>query len=171
MIKVPLALAYIKRSLRPLYENTQATPKSVFLDPSWSNATLDIYPGMALKKTTGQQVIPVSGTGDKVYGLANFYEAPILGIKEITDQGINATSVWVLGPDSEFTVDSPAFDASQTWTDGALVVAVATSGGGRFAGQLAPVGGAGTLTTQAFARVLSVNSPTNITIGGLQGTV
>jgi hypothetical protein len=43
MIKVPLALAYIKRSLRPNYANTQATPKSVFLDPAW-NSAVDIYP-------------------------------------------------------------------------------------------------------------------------------
>jgi hypothetical protein len=167
MIKVPLALAYIKRSLRPLYANTQATPKSVFLDPAWDKS-VDIYPGMATVKQTGQQVTLVSGAGDKLYGLANFYEAPVLGIKEITDQGINATSVWVLGPDAEFIVDAPAFDASQTWTDGVLVTAIAS---GAKRGQLAPVGGTGTLLTQAFARVLSVNSPTSITIGGLQGTV
>ena len=166
MIKVPLALAYIKRSLRPLYANTQATPKSVFLDPAWDHS-VDIYPGMATIKQTGQQVTLPSASGDKIYGLANFYEAPILGIKEITDQGINATSIWVMDPDAEFNVDSPAFDASLSWTDGALVTAYYT---GAKRGQLAVSGTANT-QTQAFARVLSVNSPTSITIGGLQGTV
>jgi len=167
MIVVPLALAHIKRSLRPLYANTQATPKSVFLDPAYDKS-IDIYPGMAMVKTVGQQVNLVGATGDKVYGLANFLEAPLLGIAEITRQGINATSVWVLGPDAEFVVDAPAFDASQTWTDGVLITAI-TSGAKR--GQLAPVGGTGTLLTTPFARVLTINSPTQITIGGLQGTV
>jgi hypothetical protein len=168
MIKVPLALAYIKRTIRPLYANTQATPKSVFLDPAYVASTPDIYPGMAMKKTTGQNVLPVAASGDKVYGLANFYEAAAYGITEITNQGINATSVWVLGPDAEFQVLAPAFDTTQTWTDGALVTAIAT---GANQGKLAPVGGTGTLVTQAFARVLSVDSPTQITIGGLSGTV
>lgn len=173
MIKVPLSLAYIKRTLRPLYANTQATPKAVFLDPAWDNS-VDIYPGMALKKGTGNLVTVVSAAGDKVYGLANFYEAPTFGIREITDQGINATSVWVLGPDAEFVVTSTtttnqgAFNTAQTWTDGVLVVAH-YDGANR--GKLAPVGGTGNLTTQAFARVISVDSATQLTIGGLQGTV
>lgn len=167
MIKVPLALSYIKRSCRPLYANTQATPKQVFLDPNWDHS-VDIYPGMALTRQTGQQVTLPSGTGSLVYGISTFYEAPVLGITEITTQGINTTAAWVLGPDAEFLIDSPAFDASQTWTDGVLVTAI-VSGAKR--GQLAPVGGSGTLATQAFARVLQVNSPTTITIGGLYGTV
>jgi hypothetical protein len=127
---------------------------------------------MAVVKQAGQQVTLVGAATDQPYGLANFYEAPTLGIKEITDQGINATSVWVLGPDSEFQVDSPAFDASLTWTDpgGAnatptLVAAYAT---GAKRGQLCPSGTAG--ATVAFARLLEVKSPTTIVIGGLTGT-
>lgn len=176
MIKVPLPLAYIKRSLKPLYANTQATPKSTFLDPAWNNATLDIYPGMALKKGTGNLVTVVSGSSDKLYGLANFYEAPVFGIKEITDQGINATSVWVLGPDAEFIVTSTvttnqgAFDTGVSWTDGVLVTAYTSAAGASLQGKLAPSGTANTLT-QAFARVISVDSATQLTIGGLQGTV
>jgi hypothetical protein len=167
MIKVPLALAYIKRTLRPLHANTQATPKSVFLDPAYVASTPDIYPGFALKKTTGNQVLPVSASTDKLYGLANFYEAATYGIREITDQGINATSVWVLGPDAEFQVLAPAFDTTQTWTDGVLVSALYT---GANQGKLVPTGTANSIT-QAFARVISVDSPTQLTIGGLQGTV
>ena len=51
--------AYLKRTIRPLYDNTQATPKSCFLDPAW-DSSVDIYPGMAVMKTlgfTGQQVL------------------------------------------------------------------------------------------------------------------
>jgi hypothetical protein len=172
MLKVPANLSYIKRSLRPKYANTQATPKSQFLDPAWTG--VDIYPGMAVVKQAGQQFTLVAAAGDRVYGLANFYEAPVYGIREITDQGINATSVWVLGPDSEFEVDSPAFDASLTWTDpGAtgqpLLVTAYTSAAGAKQGQLAPAGTANTVTLP-FARLLEVKSPTTIVIGGLNGT-
>lgn len=172
MLKVPASLSYIKRSLRPQYANTQATPKSVFLDPAWSG--VDIYPGMAMVKQAGQQVTLAAATTDRVYGLAAFYEAPVLGIKEITDQGINATAVWTMGPDAEFAVDSPAFDATQTWTDPAsagqptLIVAY-TSAAGAKQGQLAPAGTANT-TSLPFARLLQVVSPTTIVIGGLNGT-
>lgn len=172
MLKVPQSLSYIKRSLRPQYANTQATPKGVLLDPAWSG--VDIYPGMAMVKQAGQQVTLAAATTDRVYGLANFYQAPVLGITEITDQGINATSVWVLGPDSEFAVDSPAFDASLTWTDpGAAgqptLVSAYTSAAGAKQGQLCPAGTANSLTLP-FARLLQVVSPTTIVIGGLNGT-
>lgn len=166
IIKVPLSLAYIKRTLRPLYANTQATPQSTFLDPSWSNSTLDIYPGMALVKTTGNQV-SVLGSDAQVYGLANFYEAPVYGITEITDQGINATSVWVLGPDSQFQVLAPAFDTTLAWADGDLVFAYY---GGTNRGKLARGAGAN-IGTKPIARVISVDSSTQLTIGGLYGTV
>jgi len=165
-------LAWIKRSLRPKYANTQATPKSVFLDPAWSG--VDLYPGMAMVKQAGQQVTLAAAASDRVYGLCNFLEAPVLGIREITDQGINATSVWVLGPDSEFEIDSPAFDASLTWTDpGATgqptLITAYTSAAGAKQGQLAPAGTANTLTNP-FARLLEVKSPTTIVVGGLNGT-
>ena len=172
MLKVPASLSYIKRSLRPKYANTQATPKSVFLDPAWSG--VDIYPGMAVVKQAGQQITLAAAATDRVYGLANFYEAPVLGIKEITDQGINATSVWVLGPDAEFEVDSPAFDASLTWTDPAsagvpTLVSAYTSAAGAKQGQLCPSGTANSITLP-FARLLEVKSSTTIVIGGLNGT-
>jgi hypothetical protein len=172
MFKTTLANAWIKRSLRPKYANTQATPKSVFLDPAWSG--VDIYPGMAMVKQAGQQVTLVAAATDRVYGLANFWEAPILGQKEITDQGINAASIWVLGPDAEFEVDSPAFDATLTWTDPGAVgqptlISAYTSAAGAKQGQLCPAGTANSLTLP-FARLLEVKSPTTIVIGGLNGT-
>lgn len=172
MLKVPQNLSYIKRSLRPKYANTQSTPKSVFLDPAWSG--VDIYPGMAMVKQAGQQVTLAAAATDRCYGLAAFYEAPVYGIKEITDQGINATAIWVLDPDAEFEVDSPAFDATLTWTDpGATgqptLVTAYTSAAGAKQGQLAVAGTANTLTLP-FARLLEVKSPTTIVIGGLNGT-
>jgi hypothetical protein len=129
---------------------------------------------MALVKQAGQQVTLAAAATDRVYGLAAFYEAPVLGIKEITDQGINATAAWVLGPDAEFEVDSPAFDATLTWTDPAsagqpTLISAYTSAAGAKQGQLVPAGTANSLTLP-FARLLEVRSATTIVVGGLNGT-
>lgn len=168
MFRVPLALAYMKRTLRPNYAWTQSTPKSMFVDPAWDKS-VDIYPGMAMMKTAGENVTLLNGTGIP-YGLASFFMAPVLGIDEITEQGINACAVWVLGPDAEFQVLAPAFDTTVSWTDpgdGTIVLVSAyTSGAKR--GQLCPVGTSGACATP-IARLISVDSPTQITIGGLQG--
>jgi hypothetical protein len=167
MLRTPLNLNYLKRTLRPLYANTQATPQGVLLDPAW-DSSVDIYPGMALMKTSGQNVTLINGTGT-IFGLADFFEAPVLGIREITDSGVNACAAWILGPDAQFQVLAPAFDTSVTWTDPGdgttTLVSAYTSGAKR--GQLCPAGTAGAATA-AIARLIAVNSASSITIGGLQ---
>lgn len=167
MLRTPLNLNYLKRTIRPLYANTQATPKAVLLDPAW-DYSVDIYPGMAMMKTSGTNVTLLNGSGT-AYGLADFFEAPQLGIREITDSGANGCAVWVLGPDAEFQVLSPAFDTSVTWTDPGdgttTLVSAYTSGTKR--GVLCPAGTAGA-AAQPIARLLAVNSASSITIGGLQ---
>lgn len=179
LIKVSQANVWIHRTIKPLYANTQSTPKSVFLDPAWDKH-VDIYPGTALVKQAGQQVTVVSAATHVVYGLAAFYEAPTFGVSEITDQGINATAAWVLGPDAEFQIIAPAFDSTLTWTDNpgagefTLISAYYTNSGytntagviSKAQGQLCPLGTSNALTVP-FARLLSVDSPTQITIGGL----
>jgi hypothetical protein len=170
VLRTPLALSYLKRTIRPLYANTQATPKSMYLDPAWDRS-VDIYPGMAMMKTSGQNCTLLNATG-VAYGLAAFFEAPVLGITEITNQGVNAAAVWVLDPDAEFEVLSPAFDATVAWTDpgdGTIVLVSAyTSGVKR--GQLCPAGTAGAATTP-IARLIAVSSASKIVIGGLSGRV
>lgn len=183
MIRTPMNLNYLKRTIRPLYANTQATPKATFLDPAWLAApTLDIYPGMALMKISsvaagGQVVRPVDGTG-YAYGLADFFEAPTLGIRQISDSGINACATWVLDDDAEFQVLPPAFDSSLGWatamtgnTAGAnLKVFYYTSTAKQ--GQLAIGASAGVISTVAVARLLDVSGTganAVITIGGLPG--
>ena len=52
MLRTPLNLNYMKRTIRPLYANTQATPKGMYLDPLWAY-TVDIYPGMVMDKVVG----------------------------------------------------------------------------------------------------------------------
>jgi hypothetical protein len=168
VLRVPLALSYIKRTIRPLYAWTQSTPKSMFVDPAWDKS-VDIYPGMALMKTAGENVTLLNTVGIP-YGLSAFYLAPVFGIDEITEQGINACAVWTLESDAEFQILAPAFDTTVSWTDpgdGTIVLVSAyTSGAKR--GQLCPAGTSGACSTP-IARLISVDSPTQITIGGLAG--
>jgi len=131
--------AWIKRNIRPLYDNTQATPKSLYLDPAW-DSSVDIVPGMCMMKTAGDNVTLINGVGVP-YGLADIFEAPSLGITEVTNAGINAFPTWVMGPDAEFDIvnyKGKAFDDTVSWTDpgeGTLVLVSAyTSGATR--GQL-----------------------------------
>lgn len=166
MIRVRAANAHIKRTLRPTYAWTQSTPKSVFLDPAWDRS-VDIYPGMVLMRTEGEVVTLVDGVGSP-YGLAGDYVGGD-GFDPLLDVGLNATSVWVLGNDSEFEVLAPAFDDTLAWTDPGdgteLLVHAQTTGASR--GKLVPAGTAGA-STLPVARLLKVNSPSKITIGGLR---
>jgi hypothetical protein len=165
MLRVPIAKSYIKRTIRPLYGWTQATPKSQFLDPAWDNS-VPIYPGMAMMRTAGEAVTLLNGTG-KPMGLAAFYEGGD-GIFEISEQGVNACAVWVLSDDAEFEVLSPAFDESVSWVDpGTGVISLVhayTSGAKR--GRLCPAGTSGA-STNPVAKLVKVNSATKITIAGL----
>jgi hypothetical protein len=169
MLRVPLNKSYLKRTIRPKYGFTQATPASVFLDPAW-DYSVPIYPGMAMMKTVGDNVTLVDATGHP-YGLCAAYIGGD-GIDEITEQGVNAMAVWKLGPDAEFEVLSPAFDATLSWvepTNGTITLVHAYASTAK-RGQLCPAGTA-SATTRPVGRLIKVNSATMITIGGLVGTV
>ena len=167
MLRTTLAKSYIKRTIRPLYGWTQATPKSQFLDPAW-NGAVPIYPGMAMMKTVGDAVSVLDGTGIP-YGLSAFYEGGD-GIFEISEQGVNACAVWVLGPDAEFEILSPAFDPALAWAEpvnGTLAeVHAYTTGVMRGVLCLAGTAGASSLPV---AKLIKVVSATKIVIGGLTG--
>jgi hypothetical protein len=107
--------------------------------------------------------------GPPVYGLGALYVGGD-GIDELLYAGINAFAVWVLGPDAEFEILAPAFDATATWTDagdgsGAALASVSTSGSNQ--GMLVPYDASSTTQSQPVARLLKVNSSTKLTIGGL----
>jgi hypothetical protein len=161
-----MATSYIKRTIRPLYGWTQATPASCFLDPNWDRS-VNIWPGMVFMRTAGENVTLINGTGVP-YGLGGLYVGGD-GIDEPLDAGINTFAVWKLAPDAEFEILAPAFDPTATWTDPgdgteALIYAQ-TAGANR--GKLVPAGTAGA-SAQPVARLLKVNSATKITIGGLR---
>lgn len=175
MLRVPVNKSYLKRTIRPLYGWTQATPVAAFLDPQFDAvaAGVPIYPGMAMMKTVGECVAPLNADGIP-YGLSSFYEGGE-GIFEISEQGVNACAVWVLSEQAQFEVLAPAFDPSVPWVeavDGSMGLVYAYTAGPR-RGQLCPGGLTGlasgvTVSTLPVARLIKVNGPTKITIGGLQ---
>ena len=194
MIRTYLSNDYIKRTIRPLFAWTQATPKPCFLDPAWTRA-VPIWPGMGFVRSGGDLVTlagansvqmggktmvgathagnagsDVTALAVPVYGLGALYVGGD-GVDELLYAGINAFAVWVLSPDAEFEILAPAFNAAATWTDptdgsGSALVAVSTAGTNQ--GMLVPSTGAGSTTlTSPIARLLKVNSSSKITIGGL----
>lgn len=180
MIRTYLSNDYVKRTVRPLFAWTQATPKPCFLDPAWTRA-IPIWPGMGFVRTGGDLVAPMGATSSQMggksmstasamppYGLGALYVGGD-GIDELLYAGINAFAVWVLGPDAEFEILAPAFDATQSWTDpsdgsGSELVYVSASGSNQ--AMLVPSGGSNAGSVPV-ARLLKVNSSTKITIGGL----
>lgn len=180
MIRTYLSNDYVKRTIRPLYSWTQATPKSCFLDPAWTRS-IPIWPGMGFVRTGGDLVTLAGSTtsmmggktmnatviGQPIYGLGALYVGGD-GIDELLFAGINAFAVWMLGPDAEFEILAPAFDATLGWVDpsdgsGSALVAVSVSGSNQ--GMLVPYVAAS--TSAPIARLLKVNSATKLTIGGL----
>ena len=187
MLRTTMAKAYIKRTFRPLLGWTQMTPKSVFLDPSWTQADTmahPAWPGMVYMKTQGEKVVLFGdgdGGGDDAghsnsvpYGFGALYVGGD-NINEVLESGINAFAVWVLGPDAEAEILAPAFDTSESWTeysDGReTLIYVGTDsttvGGNR--GKLVPEStSGGNRSSVPVARLLKINSSTKITIGGLR---
>lgn len=186
MIRTYLSNDYVKRTIRPLYSWTQATPKPCFLDPAWTRA-IPIWPGMGFIRSGGDLVTLAGSTTAQmgsaktmtavpsavassvpVYGLGALYVGGD-GIDELLYAGINAFAVWVLGPDAEFEILAPAFDATQTFidpTDGSGSALIGVSLAGANQGMLVPWV-SGTSMSAPVARLLKVNSSTKITIGGL----
>lgn len=166
MLRTRLSKSHIKRTFRPLYGWTQMTPKSVFLDEDWDRS-VDIFPGMGMARTSGENVTLV-GASMVPYGFAALYVGGD-GIDEPLDVGVNAFSVWVMGPDAEAEILAPAFDDTLNWTDPGdgteKLIHVQTTGATR--GKLVPAGTANA-STAPIARLLKQNSATKITIGGLR---
>jgi len=174
MLRTSLDKAYIKRTLRPLYAWSQATPVDCELDSSWAKGS-DIYPGMVAMRANSaasgasEVVTLLDGTGTP-FGLFGLYIAPTYGIDEVADQGVNSVPVWVLSPDAEFEVDAPAFDSSATWTfptNGTdLLVHAYTGASSTDAGVLCPAGATGA-SAKPVARAVRRPSTNTLVIRGL----
>lgn len=144
MIRVPLAAVTLKRTIRPLYAATQATPWAGYLDPAWDRS-VDIYPGMVMSKLPNNVFTLARTSGAKGFGLSALFVAPQLGVDEVRPSGTNLFTVWVGGQDSSFEILAPAFDTSADWTqptDGTEVLLThTTTGHAKGPGLLTPVGG------------------------------
>jgi hypothetical protein len=165
MLRVPLNKPYLQRTIKVNYGWTQATPQGKFLDPAWDRS-VDIWPGMVAMKTTGDLVSLVSSAGVPLGFFGNYVGGD--GIDELLASGINACAVWVLGPDAEMTVLAPAFDTTASWTDpgDGTVKLISASVSGANRGKLVPQN---TLnSSRAIARLIRVDSASQIVIGGLQ---
>jgi hypothetical protein len=192
VLRLQINQTYLKRTIRPNYAWTQATPASCFLDPAWNRLT-PFWPGMVYVKTSGENVMPLSGqTGSGLQGLGNAAATTVVpyglgalyvggdGIDEPLQVGINTFAVWKLTPDAEFEILAPAFDTNSTWVDPGdgtetLVYGIwTTTVSGSYPGQLIPAAASGVNvpsgtvgTSFPVARLLKVASPTKIVIGGL----
>lgn len=167
MLRTSPQRSWIKRTIRALYANTQATPKSVFLDPAFDRST-PVWPGMVFTKTLGENVTLATSAAQVPYGLSALYVGGD-GIDEPMYSGINAFAVWVLTPDAEFEVLAPAFDTSASWVDpgdgSETLIYFGTGAANK--GKLVPAGTSGA-STNPVARLIAVKSANKIVIGGLR---
>ena len=116
MFRVPISNPAQKRTLRPIYAQSQATPYAGFLDPAWNKA-FDILPGTVMCRKTKEQFVPFTGTGQQVpFGLSALFVAPTLGIDEYTNTGTNNFTVWVGDSQAVFEIIAPAFDTTADWS-------------------------------------------------------
>lgn len=168
MIRTTLDKAWLHRTIRLNYGWTQATPADMLLDPAW-NRSVDIWPGMVAMKTAGRKCTLINATGIP-YGFFGVYIGGD-GVDEPLESGVNSIGVWVLDPDAEFEILSPAFDTGSSWVDpgdGTIkLVHAIVDGANR--GKLAPSGqtGRGTLSAKPLCRLIEVDSATKIIVGGL----
>jgi hypothetical protein len=112
----PISNPALKRSLRPIYAQHQATTWAGFLDPNW-NRSFDIFPGSVMCRLTKEIFTPFVGSGNqKPFGLSAFFLAPQTGVDEISATGTNLYTCWVGGEQAEFEILAPGFDQTANWT-------------------------------------------------------
>jgi hypothetical protein len=115
MFRPPISNPSLKRTIRPIYAQHQATTYGGFLDPNW-NRSIDILPGTVMCRLTKEIFTPFLGTaGQTPFGLSALFVAPSLGVDEVTATGTNLFTVWVGGPQAVFEILAPAFDGTANW--------------------------------------------------------
>jgi hypothetical protein len=115
----------------------------------------------------------VAGTGTtvanhKFFGLSGMFVAPILGIDELRDTGLNSFAAWRGGPDATFEILSPAFAVSGGFVDvttGARVpLRVTLTGHADGPGKLTPEASGTFVGTEVVANLVDVVSSTKIVV-------
>ncbi len=154
MFRPPISNPALKRTIRPIYAQHQATTYGGFLDPNWAR-TFDIVPGTPMKRISKEIFSPATAAADKVFGLSALFVAPSLGVDEVTATGTNLFTVWTGGPDAVFEILAPAFNTASNWTTAKF----ATSG--TSSGKLEPLT---TYGATAFLEVLDVPTTDKILV-------
>lgn len=161
MFYAPISNPALKRTIRPILAQHQATTWPGFLDPNWAR-TFDIYPGTVMCRLSKEIFTPYVGSGNqKPFGLSAFFVAPQLGVDEVTATGTNLFTVWVGNQDAVFEILAPAFDQTANWTsvnvaDGGIQLLTATN-----QGLLTPTG---VTEANAIAELVDVESTDKILI-------
>jgi hypothetical protein len=162
-----------KRTIRPLYAATQATPWAGYLDTAW-NRSVDIYPGMVMAKLQNEVWTLASNNTHRGFGLSALFVAPSLQIDEVRLSGTNLFTVWVGGQDSAFEILAPAFDTTADWTqptNGTEVSLTHTlTAHSKGPGLLTPVGTANAATA-VIAKLVSVVGTSKIIVRFTGATV
>lgn len=161
MFRPPISNPALKRPIRPIYAQHQATTYGGFLDPNW-NRSFDIYPGTVMCRLTKEIFTPFTGAGNqRPFGLAALFVAPQLGVDEVSATGTNLFTVWVGGEQAVFEVLAPGFDQTADWTaanvdDGDYQLLTATN-----TGLLTPTGAD---NTNAIAELIDVETTGKILV-------
>jgi hypothetical protein len=161
MFYAPISNPALKRSIRPIFAQHQATTWPGFLDPNW-NRSFDIYPGTVMCRLEKEIYTPYTGAGNqRPFGLSAFFVSPQLGVDEVTATGTNLFTVWVGGEQAVFEILAPGFDQTANWTaanvtDGGYQLLTATN-----QGLLTPTG---VTEANAIAELIDVESTDKILI-------
>lgn len=161
MFRPPLSNPAQKRTLRPLYANTQATPYGGFLDPDWNavDAGFDILPGSVMQRLYGEVFAPYVGAANTVpFGLSALFVAPKLGVTEVSAGGTSLFTVWVGDSQAVFEILAPAFDTAATWPTNLTGRVMLTANNHA---QLTP---AGVNPANVIAELIDVPSPDKIIV-------
>jgi hypothetical protein len=134
MFRPPISNPALKRTIRPIYAQHQATTYGGFLDPNWARS-FDIYPGTVMCRLSKEIFTPYTASGNqKPFGLSALFLAPQLGVDESTATGTNLFTVWVGGEQAVFEILAPGFDSTANWTatnvtDGGFALLTGTAQG------------------------------------------
>ena len=161
MFRPPISNPALKRTIRPIYAQHQATTYGGFLDPSW-NRSFDIFPGTVMCRLTKEIFTPYVGSGNqKPFGLSALWVAPQTGVDEVSATGTNLFTVWTGGEQAVFEILAPGFDTTANWTaanptDGGVQLLTATN-----QGLLTPTGAN---NSNAIAELIDVEATDKILI-------
>ena len=161
MFRVSLANVFAHRTLRPLHEKHQATPKQVTLDSSLAQAGTEIFSGFAAELSADNTVIIADNSTTIVAGLFALDRNNTINDLDNQPTDLAPFAIWQGGPDAYFQLDAPAFDDNESYAAGDTLVVADT---GMLTLSAASGGGYATKGTVVVAEVYEVPSASRLVI-------